>query len=510
MFINTKKAISATLLLFSLGRLSLAVGSDPLVARLLSSDPGLQAQALKELDGLNANQKSLIVIELTRGLRSDAASAERAAHALTHMAANAEPAIPALVGALQYDEETVYTAVSETLLTLGSPSVTPLRKVLSDNNFFVRRRAIEILGKFGVRAQSAAPQLVMLLQDPEVQVHQAAAQALLQMSAAGVSALTAEIPKEEESNRKFLVSMLGHFGATAAPALIRVLRKDESAFVRGAAAEALGQIHEVPSDALLALMTATHDLDEGLRSSAIDALGQIGPNASLALGNLMMTAHADRDPLVRDKAHQAVLSIGNGNKDSLPGFMQGMKQDNVEVKLEILETVSQSSLSLADALPVITASQKDASPAVRIKGIAAISKLQKQSSEGLELLAAAMNDPQLDVRTAAVHELGLMKQSAPAAASALRTGLQDSNPALREQSISALTNLGTAGIPLLLQELKDPYTVLSDQAAKSILKQGNEAVPALEAAAAGADTVLSKKADELLKRLRQKRPHKPS
>ena len=59
-------------------------------------------------------------------------------------------------------------------------------------------------------------------------------------------------------------------GKPAAPALLHVLKNDESPFVRGAAAEALSQMREVSPEAISVLRAATHDLDDGMRGSAIE------------------------------------------------------------------------------------------------------------------------------------------------------------------------------------------------------------------------------------------------
>lgn len=510
MIINTKTTFFATLLLLSSGRWGGAIGSDPLIDRLLSADPGVQTQALQETEGLSSSHKRLIVDELAQALRVNAVSAEKAARALAQLGTDAEPAIPDLIDALRYDEETVYAAVANALLKAGSGAIDPLRRSLSDSNFFVRRRACEILGQFGSKARNAAPQVVQLLKDPEVSVHNAADTALLKMGDSAVSALTEDLLKEDESDRKLLVLELAKFGKPAAPAILVVLKKDESAYVRGAAADALSQMHDAPPEVISALMAATHDLDEGMRGSAIDALGQMGPNAAAALGDLIVLSHTDGDSLVRAKAQQAVEYIGHGTKDSLPGFAQGLRQGDVDIRLEILDVLAASDLSYDDALPLIILSQKDENPAVRIKGLVAASKLQKQSSAALQILAVAMTDQQPEVRSAAIHELGLMKQDAAAAANALGAGLKDPNPSLREQTIVALSHLGPDGVPFLIQGLVDSYSVLSDQAAKAILKQGKSAIPALEAAVAGPDTAISKKAGILLKRLRRKQIHAAS
>ena len=391
----------------------------------------------------SSTDKRLMVDELSQTLRTDAVSAQKAARVLSHMGTDAQPAVPDLIDALHYDEETVYADVADALLKTGSGVVDPLRKSLSDSNFFVRRRASEILGKFGPKARSAAPQLVELLNDPETQVHNAAEAALFQIGDASVSAIADVLPKENEPNRRLLVISVAKFGKPAVPVLLRVLKKDESAFVRGTAAEQLSQIRDLPLEVVPTLLVATHDLDDGMRGSAIDALGEIGPPAAAALGDLIVASHTDRVSLIRAKAHQAGTEIGHGGKESLAGFARGLNQEDLDARMEILDTLALSAVSFNDALPLIIASQKDANPAVRIKGLQAAAQLQKQSSGALQVLAVAMTDQQPEVRSTAIQELGLMSRDASAAANALEAGLKDTNQsvALRQQTIAALSNL---------------------------------------------------------------------
>ena len=62
--------------------------------------------------------------------------------------------------------------------------------------------------------------------------------------------------------------------------------------------------------------------------------------------------------------------------------------------------------------------------------------------------------------------------------------LKEQDPALRQQCIEPLRQLGGAAVPALLLELKDTYRVLAQEAEQAILQMGPEAVPELEKAMA--------------------------
>src|SRR5688572_4738701 len=75
-----------------------------------------------------------------------------------------------LVETLREDEESTARAAQELLVSLGPEAVSPLRKSLDDANFRLRRRSAETLGRIGPPAKRAAPELVILLGDPQIEV----------------------------------------------------------------------------------------------------------------------------------------------------------------------------------------------------------------------------------------------------------------------------------------------------------------------------------------------------
>jgi HEAT repeat protein len=119
----------------------------------------------------------------------------------------------------------------------------------------------------------------------------------------------------------------------------------------------------------------------------------------------------------------------------------------------------------------------------------------------------------VEIRRTAAAQLGHCQNAPAEAAAALAEGLRDSDPTVRRAVIEALTMLGPAGVPGLLQAERDDNAVLVDEAVKNLTALGQDALPALEKIAQGPDAVLQKKAADAIQRIQSQgssRPHKKS
>lgn len=95
---------------------------------------------------------------------------------------------------------------------------------------------------------------------------------------------------------------MGPAARAAVPYLVRVLNQQDETWPRAKAARALGAIGE--SSAKESLLTALHDPDGTVRSSALEAL--LAMNASLPIAELTTLATGDPDYLVRTAALRGV------------------------------------------------------------------------------------------------------------------------------------------------------------------------------------------------------------
>jgi HEAT repeat protein len=503
------------------GFLILAVGlsvglahaeSGGLSDQLLSSDPATQTAALQSFAKLDIRQKRELLPSLRSALKTNATMAERSARALSQMGGYSEPAIPELIQALAYDEESVFAPVRDALVNAGAASVPSLEKALTDSNFFVRRRAAQTLGKLQGKAAHAAPMLVKLLEDPQYDVHAAAEAALLSIGESAIGPVASGLRTDDENARRTALTMLSKLGPLSAPYLIDALKHDPSGYVRVTAAESLGDVKGAPL-VVPALIESLNDLEDGIRAASADSLGALGDAAKPAVGMLIVASLQDKEPLVKSKAGQALTKIGPWTAASVPGLARGMRQQDPQIRIAIIKALGDGTLSLKEAAPVLISALRDSDPAVRMQAIESVTKLGKGSAEVVPLLRASLSDGQVEIRRTAAAQLGHCQNAPAEAAAALAEGLRDSDPTVRRAVIEALTMLGPAGVPGLLQAERDDNAVLVDEAVKNLTALGQDALPALEKIAQGPDAVLQKKAADAIQRIQSQgssRPHKKS
>lgn len=151
--------------------------SVPAVTKALG-DPQRRAAALVALRKFGAVAKDAIPA-LVQVIKEDERSADVAAYALTNLGV---AAMPALLQAMRDPENQRAAAVlgdaGRANSDVSRVAVPELRKLLTDGDAVVRRRAAEALGRIGPSARAALPTLREAGQDADAGVRRTAAQAL--------------------------------------------------------------------------------------------------------------------------------------------------------------------------------------------------------------------------------------------------------------------------------------------------------------------------------------------
>ena len=298
-----------------------------------------------------------------------------------------EPAIPALIEALQDKNLLVRQSAAEVLKLIGRPAIPALAKalknsdanvrssaasawsdiktavpqlvpLLKDSNANVRIIAASALGSIGAAAKTAVPQLIPLLKDSDVYVRLSAAQALGSIGAEAKTALPQLIPLLKDSDvyvRDRAASVVGRIGAeakTAVPQLILLL-KDSDADVRRSAASALGSIGAEAKTAVPQLILLLKDSDAGVRSSAASALGSFGAEAKTAVPQLILLLK-DSDAGVRTSAAYVLGRIGAEARTALPQLIPLLKDLDANVRRSATDTLVSIALSLQEKVKTLT------------------------------------------------------------------------------------------------------------------------------------------------------------
>jgi len=329
------------------------------------------------------------ISDLQIALRGNAASAAQAAAALAKLGSVAKPVLADLVDALRFDEDIVTAPVGDALLAIGPAAISPLVVCLKDPNFFVRQRASIILGRFGARAKPASRGLAELTLDPTYQVNRAASQSLLQIGPDALPALVAVYSDEDEKGQITLLDVIGGLGPSAAPFLLRTLSKSESVFVRVKAAEMLGSTRPTSPEIIAGLVDTLNNMDERVRLSAVNGLAALGEQAKVAIGPLIVASQTDSDPLVRQKALDALAGIGAATAASLPGLARALHSPQTEVRSAVVAAVATCPEDPTHTLSILQAAARDSDPTVQSKAQEAMAHPPSRASSANAAAAAS-------------------------------------------------------------------------------------------------------------------------
>ncbi len=231
----------------------------------------------------------------------------------------------------------------------------------------VRAAAAAALGEIGPDARGAVGALALVLKDRDVETVRAAATALRRMgkdagsAQAELQALLGDTRADMEARTEAAVA-LGQIKADvpqALPVLRAVLAdnkassKEEAqakAQLRRAVAEALGKWGRDAADASATLGIVlvsrepllSRETLVRLRTAAVTALSQFGPDARPAIGALIKAVD-DEDRVVRCLAMQTLGKLGKDlddqRKKAIQAILRATEESNIEVCVSAIETL---------------------------------------------------------------------------------------------------------------------------------------------------------------------------
>jgi HEAT repeat protein len=216
------------------------------------------------------------------------------------------------------------------------------------------------------------------------------------------------------------------------------------------------------------LINGLDSRDAKERASAAKNLGELGPDARLAIRRLVK-ALKDTDELTARAAAESLAKIGAPSRDDLPQLLEALKDPKIEV---------------------------------RRYAATAIGQIGPEAGSAAKDLVEALSDDDDRVRESVVRSLGSLGSGAKAtAAPALTKALADKDKDVRVGAATALTNLlspPTADdAPLLVTVLKqkDPESaVFGARALAALGKQAKAAIPDLIEATKSTDLNVRKEA----------------
>jgi HEAT repeat protein len=474
-----------------------------LIKALHDSDPGVRHQVAWDLGNLGP-EASLAV--------SDLIKASRDKHMMTRWAA--------------------VWALARLGPAAEKKAIAALQKALKDEDPGVRGEAASGLGAKGAAAASATRDLAHLLQDTNIHVRLAAAEALWRVDRRRIKevlpVLRTELRNKQPgfSGRRQAAAIVGRMGMDASElvpdlldalkdpndftrdqlaqvvtalgsmrpakgdlevkvtgALVNALMSDSNLFVRGAAANTLSQYGPGDKDAVETLRGALARQDPyGQRPVIVTALGKIGPAAAPAVGGLIVLL-GDGNAAVSGTAATALGQIGPAAKAALSQLVAHLSVPFPDIRSQAALAMAQidptGNESLSKLLPLLNQN----GPA-RLGAVLALGHLGPAAARAITPLLGLLKEPDQNLRWQILAALQRIDPTGKQVVPGLLASLQDQNEAVREQTIRVLGQYGPAARKAAAQlalALKDTASSVRLAAAESLwlIDRNADGVPIL-------------------------------
>lgn len=341
--------------------------------------------------------------------------------------------IPDLVQILDTAPEWLKERAARVLGALGSKAIPVLKERIHSKDATIRGYALEAVAEAEEASQAIIPDLIARLED---------------------SSPTA---------RSHAIAALGNAGESAADAIpqIRRLLHDDNDDVRASASRALGQILPGEEQAPVnfsALVAQLDDEDKSVRYHTVRALRKTGsPDEVIPLLRSKLT---DPESDVRHAAIDELAEIGPEAAVAIPDLIAIIQDPSSRDKSDAAQALGKMGIVVEGVIPALCLALKDEDRFVRWFAGNSLKELGANAAEAaIELGEVGLHDNNPDVRRKALSALGAMGENAAPAISHLRDGLTHQDGLVRIESANALGEIGKQAmeaIPDLIRALKDP------------------------------------------------------
>ena len=307
-------------------------------------------------------------------------------------------------------------------------AVAELRALMADSDPVVQYHAAAALGKLGDRSDETVNALVKAATGKDATVARAAIAALRVLEPGPervLELLEATLSSDDQAVTLHALEAIIERGAAAAPLLNEALKRPKTAYLACAAIEHIGPEAASTVPALVELLGKTRH--SKLQIQALLALASIGPPARSAAPQIVPLLETPDDPTVPVAAAYALGSIGASDPQSVAALKKAMAKDN-----QFLQMIA--AWSIAKTHPDDEAAMQ-----------AAVGKL----TQGLKSSDAAL-------RTAAAKGLQMLQAPLEMVAPAMVALVNDPDPDVQENAISAVASLGESVVPRVVNGLKNP------------------------------------------------------
>lgn len=172
----------------------------------------------------------------------------------------------------------------------ATSAIPEITKKLQDSSIIVRRSAAEALGKIGTTSTHDIPALIKSLKEKDNRIQKAATESLIKIGKQAIPDLVEMVSDSDYIIRRKIIEIIGEIGESAVsaiPRLIEVLKDENERVCKPYAARALGKIGQKTARTVPILIETLNDKSEYLRIATMEALLLLGPKADSAVPEMI-------------------------------------------------------------------------------------------------------------------------------------------------------------------------------------------------------------------------------
>ncbi|TWT58138.1 putative lyase [Thalassoglobus neptunius] len=370
-----------------------------------------------------------------------------------------------------------------------------LQEILNDENESTRAAAILALSESTLDRSMLKPLVFRFLADPSSQVRGNAVLALTKLEDemdSVLGELTTMLSSEDLQRRSaaaFAIGMLGSTASDTVPALIASLKAD------GSNEEVVRALSRIGVQAVEPILSAFRDPEQSQQSLAL-ALAGIGPTAypalvesldsseaylraaaARAIGNLEVTPPSavpglkrgleDENASVRAASVRAIGNLSRRDQETRQSLLSLRRDPDPDVRATVLSVLGELELPENKFQEFLREGLADESGMVRQSALRTIAGRPEICVPLLEPVTASLNDGDEQVVIAACRALEAFKEKAASSIPALRSRLQSDSREMTLAVISAIESIAVADsetvkeLSLLLEKESNDFELLS-------------------------------------------------
>lgn len=462
-----------------------------LLEMLKVRDSGTQRLAERSSGQISSRDVALLPY-FVKGSRDETKIVRRiSVRVLGQMETIANPALPALLVALDDPDSRVQKEAAFALSKMRRHAVPGLIKRLKDKDFKRRLAALKVLRRLGNQAAPAVPELIELLREKDLRIRLVLLKVLGQVgpeAEEAVPALVKLLNEASPEDGKNIVSTLGFIGPKARKAIPALLKFGGRRGTRIAAAKALSQLGSAAVPALIAALKSPIPFTRGC---AARALGLVEPKALNALPPLisMLSDVSTLAEVVRSDARYSLGKFGEDAAGAVAILVTQLSRGKKIEKASIVETLKNIGPKAGYAVPVLIEELEAKDTAVpKVLLLSALGRIGGRSKLLGPVLIRFLKDKDPAIRREALLTLKAMGPSAEFAVPVLFNLLKDRSAEIRadsKETLNQLTPSSAEHIPVLIEVMKGADRSAARIAIRLLSRMGpkaEKAIPALTSA----------------------------